>query len=525
MNQKIYVRIILLIALVLLVVNHNYTSAVAAELNNSNSKIKLYQTELRLKIGETDTLKWELSPIDVTVTVLFYSDNEEIATVDSNGVVTAKRAGTAIVTAYIENGDKAECLITVSSSLEAIEILYVRNNKCTLAVNQKRTLRVRMKPEPSYNTKLIWSSDNEELVVVSDTGEITPKKPGNAIITIQADDGSGVKSFVKLTIKNREKAASKFSETTLSIVDISKEKYTYEHMVSDLKSMEKLYGDFFTLNSLETTYDNRIIYEVILGNPKAKNRIVIQSSIHAREYMTTLLTMKQLELYCKNYYTGIYKNNYYSELFDNVAFHIVPMANPDGVSISQFGLSGINNSTYKKLVRDIGLKHGKGKRSYYTRWKANVRGVDLNRNFNANWNALKTGVDSPCGLFYKGKKAESEVETQTLVQLIKDVKPICAISYHATGSILFWNYGQNGAQKNKSIKLVTAIRNLTNYRLIKNFDKKSCGGFSDWVSISRKTPAVTIEIGTKSCPLPISEFDSIWKKNKMLYITLADMYK
>jgi len=119
--------------------------------------------------------------------------------------------------------------------------------------------------------------------------------------------------------------------------------------------------------------------------------------------MTTQLTMKQIELYCLNYYTGMHQKRYYSELFDEVAFHILPMANPDGVTISQFGSKGIRNKNLRQKIEKICKKYGNGKTSYYTNWKANARGVDLNRNFNVYWKQLNNGVKSPGRIFTRGQ--------------------------------------------------------------------------------------------------------------------------
>lgn len=495
----------------------------APDFTTSSTKLQLVHTESALVVGQKYILQWSLLPTEATDPVSFSSDNESVATVDSKGEVTGVRVGTATISVFLANGEKANCVITVSSLLESIQVLYLSKNTCTLAVNQSRTVYYELVPEGNPETKMLWTTSDEQIATVEEDGRVTAKKVGTVQITMEADDGSGIKTSITVKVKKRDKSG-KLSESNLSIVDDSKVKYTYNAMVSDLKALNNKYGDCIDINILNLTYDKRNIYEVVLGNPNAKKHIVVQSTIHGREYMASLLTMKQIELYCRNYYTGMHNKQYFSEYFDDVAFHIVPMANPDGVTISQSGASGIRNKTLRKKLVKMCKKYGKGKKSYYTRWKANARGVDLNRNFNSYWKILSNGIKSPGAYFYKGKTVESEIETETLVNLVNEVKPICTISYHASGSVLYWYYGQKGSLKTKSVKLVSAVKKLTGYDKITSFTKKKSAGFSDWISIKKKLPAVTIEIGKKSCPLKLKEFKSIWKKNKMLYITVADLY-
>ncbi len=487
------------------------------------TKIQFVKSGVSLKIGETHVLAWHLEPAGAMEEVTFTSDNTEAVTVDENGVITGWKAGSATITAALANGERADIPVEVISDLESVGILYLTKNTCTLGTGQTRTFRYKVEPLIASKTKMVWSSNNEEIVVVDQDGKVTAKKAGKAKITLKADDGSGISTTVAVNVKTRSKKAA-YTETGLNIVDTSKTKYTYTDMAADLKLLQGKYGDRLTVNILDTSYDKRNIYEVILGNPKADKKILIQSSIHGREYMTTQLTMKQIELYCLNYYTGMHQKRYYSELFDEVAFHILPMANPDGVTISQSGSKGIRNKNLRQKIEKICKKYGKGKASYYTNWKANARGVDLNRNFNVYWKTLNNGVKSPRAYFYKGSAAESEKETKTLVKLVNKIKPVCTVSYHASGSILYWNFGQKGALKKESKQLADLVESLTGYDLITSFKKSNSAGFSDWITVKKKLPAVTIEIGTKNCPLKISEFKAVWKENKMLLVELAGRY-
>ena len=79
-------------------------------------KVKLSETEITLKKGENKTLTAKLSPDDATVkTVLFHSSDNDVASVDENGVINARNTGTAVITAYSEQGFiSSECTVTVT---------------------------------------------------------------------------------------------------------------------------------------------------------------------------------------------------------------------------------------------------------------------------------------------------------------------------------------------------------------------------------------------------------------------------
>lgn len=456
----------------------------------------------------------------------YQSDNEDIATVTEDGIVTALKSGKVKIIISTYNGEKVSVTILVVEKLGTIQMQYIKDASVTIGKGQSRTLYYNVSPVSLSNTvikNLKWKSSNDKVVQVTENGTITGKKEGNAKITLYTEDNSAKELTLSIHVTKRVKGTN-YSENNLDIVNTTKARYTYKEMVQDIKKLEQVYGDCLKVSTLADTYDNRDIYQIILGNENADKKIVIQSAIHAREYMTSLLTMKQIEFYCKNYYTGTYQGKYFSELFDNVAFYIVPMANPDGVTISQFGASGIVDKDLRLNVISMCKKYGGGRSSYYKTWKANVRGVDLNRNFNQHWNILRgdTGVASSQG--YKGKSPVSEIETKTLVNLVKRVQPMATISYHATGSIIFWDFGQSGSFRKESYRLTKLVKSLTSYHLVKGFSKYQSTGFSDWVSINQKIPAITIEIGRGSCPLTTSEFDSIWSKNKLIYPAVAELY-
>ena len=90
-----------------------------------------------------------------------------------------------------------------------------------------------------------------------------------------------------------------------AIVSTGHKKYRYSEMKKDLKQLEKKYDSRCKVTIIGTTADKRKLYEVMIGNEDAKKHLYVIANLHAREYMTTTLCMKQIEYYLSNYNSRI----------------------------------------------------------------------------------------------------------------------------------------------------------------------------------------------------------------------------
>ncbi len=298
-----------------------------------------------------------------------------------------------------------------------------------------------------------------------------------------------------------------------NIVSTIKQKYSYVDMQKDIKQLRNKYSDYVQVNIIGTTVDQRNIYDVILGNPNASKCVVFQASIHAREYMTSQLVMEQMEYYLDNYNIK-YDGKTYKEIFDEVCVHVVAMSNPDGVTISQKGFSGIRSKELRKKLKKM---HGA---KYITTWKANARGVDLNRQFNYKFKYVKKWKKGAYA-FYGGKKPVSENETKALVQLVTDVKPEAVVNYHAMGNVIYCKYGGSKKVQKKVYQLADEIRSLTGYYYM-GLDRSP--GFANWLVCKKGIPSCTVEIGMNTTPVPISQWNTVWKQNKDVMAATAKLY-
>ena len=163
--------------------------------------LNLDKTEASMKASETLPLVAEAGPSTATDTsVGFSSDNMDIATVDSEGVITAVAVGEANIKAFAKDGSGLYkiCKITVVPTL--MGSIELDNSSLTLRANREATLTAQIFPVTTTNKEIIWSSSNSSVATVDSEGNIVTKYKGNATINATAADGSGVMASCELTV-------------------------------------------------------------------------------------------------------------------------------------------------------------------------------------------------------------------------------------------------------------------------------------------------------------------------------------
>ena len=188
---------------------------VSADVVNVKS-VSLDKTSLDLKVNETGTLKATVKPSDATNKgVTWSSSNSNVASVDNNGKVTAKAAGTATITVTTKDGNyKATCKVTVTS----IKVTGVALNKTSLELNvgSGETLTATVKPSDATNKGVTWSSSDSDVVSVDNNGKVTAKKAGTATITVTTKDGN-YKAECTVTVTNVNVTGVSLNKTSMSL--------------------------------------------------------------------------------------------------------------------------------------------------------------------------------------------------------------------------------------------------------------------------------------------------------------------
>ena len=321
------------------------------------------------------------------------------------------------------------------------------------------------------------------------------------------------------------------ADTVVPIVQVSNLKYSYDQMQQDLAALQERYPGQMVVDSLGTTADGRDITEVILGDVDAEHHILIQATMHAREYMNTVLAMNQIEDYLSGSENRSYADQTWKEIFENVCLHVIPMVNPDGVTISQDGVDGISDDNLKSRLEECyqtDLANGKGSSDitqYFRTWKANAEGVDLNRNFDAGWDTY-IGASGPSTECYKGTAPASEPEAQAVLSVAQNYDLDCCIAYHSYGNLIYWNYGSQDTVLDADQRLAQCVSDVTGYEMHSTVqDSTDAAGCSDYFVLNLGIPAVTIENGGSECPMPIEEYQPMYQRNQDLWAAVACLYK
>lgn len=266
-------------------------------------------------------------------------------------------------------------------------------------------------------------------------------------------------------------------------------KYTYEQMLSDMEALQMMYPKLIRLGIIGKSEDGRDIPVMILGNPDAPKHILMQGAMHAREHFTAWLLMAIAD--------NSLLMNYLAD--ESVCYHIIPMSNPDGVVLSQTQtLNSVQEEIYK---RDLSYGYTTyGKEYYAQQWKSNGLGVDLNRNFPSGWEG-SLEHPKPSSSHYRGESPLCAAESKALADYTLSRSFAATFSFHSSGSVLYYRYGNKQPVNDLSYQLALAVQKNTGYTPIGGSDGTSGAGYKDWAMDALGIPSLTVEIGSYTTPL------------------------
>ncbi|MGN0461246.1 MAG: Ig domain-containing protein [Ruminococcus sp.] len=181
------------------------------------TSIILDKKSATVNAGSKLTLRATVTPelAAMSSVVEWTSSNTSVATV-ANGVVTAKKAGTATITATV--GElKATCKVTVVQKVTSIKV----SNKSVYTGKQAK-LSVKVYPTNASNKKVSYSSGNKAVATVTSAGVVKGIKPGKATITVKALDGSGKYGKCTVTVLQQKAKSVKLSSTKATIAKAGK---------------------------------------------------------------------------------------------------------------------------------------------------------------------------------------------------------------------------------------------------------------------------------------------------------------
>lgn len=285
--------------------------------------------------------------------------------------------------------------------------------------------------------------------------------------------------------------------------------YSFEVLLKDINDLKKIYP-FINIRTIGKSVLGKPLQEIKIG--KGNKKIHINASFHANEWITTPILMALLNTYLLSLTNGnSIRNLSTMPLYQQTELSIVPMVNPDGVNLVLKGPS----AEIREQVISIN-----GNPTDFTGWKANIRGVDLNNQYPANWQIEKERKEakSPAPRDYPGDAPLTEPEAIAMAELANERRFDRVLAFHTQGEEFYWGYEKLEPPESKP--LADEFSRVSGYEPIQYID--SHAGYKDWYIQEFRKPGFTVELGKGINPLPLSQFDTIY--DKVLGIFLASLY-
>ena len=270
---------------------------------------------------------------------------------------------------------------------------------------------------------------------------------------------------------------------------------------------------------LTQTAFQRPVRTLVIGNGPRK--VIYSAAHHANEWITSYVLLKFAEELAEAIQTGgqIF-NTSAAAIRDAATIYMVPMVDPDGVDLVVGALQpgDIQYDLAQRLARDyptIPFPDG---------WKANLLGVDLNLNYPAGWLQAREikfsqGFTMPGPRDYVGRAPLNQFETRALAGYTEFIDPALVLAYHSQGKEIYWSFQDifvEGARE-----LGEQFAQVSGYTLTEPAFNSSFAGYKDWFIQNFRKPGYTVEVGRGVNPLPLSQFDEIYRDNLGILVLAA----
>ena len=243
-----------------------------------------------------------------------------------------------------------------------------------------------------------------------------------------------------------------------------------------------------------------------------ENRVLYNACHHANEWITVPLLLRFTEELCA---AAAYGEELAGEsaagLLAAAELALVPCLNPDGMDLVTGALFSApalaRAAAIAALYPEIPFPEG---------WKANLGGVDLNLQYPAGWENARAikfaqGFIGPAPRDYVGEAPLTAPESLALYRFTQAFSPGLTLSYHSQGEVIYWKFLDYAPPA--SADIVLDFARVSGYTPERTPDLSGFAGYKDWFLQDFGSPGFTIEVGQGENPLPLSQFERIYREN------------
>lgn len=285
--------------------------------------------------------------------------------------------------------------------------------------------------------------------------------------------------------------------------------YSYEKMMEAVNRLIQNYP-FLKKSVIGKSVMGKELIALEIG--RGERKVCYNAAFHANEWITSPLLLRFLEEYAK---AVLNRESLYGAeamlLYEQITLFMVPLVNPDGVDLVTGALT--TGSAYEQAAA-IGERYAQI--PFPDGWKANIRGVDLNLQFPADWELARKikfeqGYTMPAPRDYVGAKPLSEPESRAMYEFTMQQQFSLILAYHTQGEVIYWKY--KDLEPDCSREIAVYFGRVSGYSVEETPYASGNAGYKDWFILQYDKPGYTIEAGYGENPLPLCDFHEIYKRN------------
>lgn len=270
---------------------------------------------------------------------------------------------------------------------------------------------------------------------------------------------------------------------------------------------------------LGNTAFGRSLRTLVIGN--GPRRVLYTAAHHANEWITAPVILKFVEDFADAMENGGQIGGVDArQLAEDTTIYTLPMVDPDGVDL----VTGAIQPGQLEYENAVVLATGFPAIPFPDGWKANLLGVDLNLNYPAGWLQAREikfsqGFDRPGPRDYVGRAPLNQLETRALAGYTEAIDPALVLAFHSQGQVIYWQFRDifvPGARE-----LAEQFAQVSGYALEDTPFESAFAGYKDWFIQEFRRPGFTIEVGQGVNPLPLNQFDEIYRDTLGILVTAA----